>query len=92
MAKERMPFELARPDANTPVTNTSEIDHRSGDKKTPLDVITEDLLNTVKTIPVMTVVTRDGRKYLSINTLHPTIITSAMCGKAICGQAICGTN
>ena len=27
MAKERMPFELARPDANTPVTNASEIDY-----------------------------------------------------------------
>ena len=27
MAKEKMPFELARPDANTPVTNASEIDY-----------------------------------------------------------------
>ena len=33
MAKESMPFELKRPDANTPVTNATEIDFGN----TPLD-------------------------------------------------------
>ena len=46
MAKESMPFELARPDANTPVTNTSEIDHGTGAEKEPLS---EVLNNTPKT-------------------------------------------
>jgi hypothetical protein len=35
--KLKLPFELARPDANTPVTNTSEIDHGTGEDKEPLD-------------------------------------------------------
>lgn len=36
MAKEKMPFELARPDANTPVTNATEIDYGSGSSRVPL--------------------------------------------------------
>ena len=43
MAKERLPFELARPDVNTGVTNTSEIDHGTGENKQPLNAVIEGM-------------------------------------------------
>ena len=54
MAKESMPFELARPDANTPVTNTSEIDHGSGSGKQPLSGLVNSLKNNEVVIDLST--------------------------------------
>lgn len=54
MAKESMPFELARPDANTPVTNTSEIDHGSGSSKQPLNDLVDSLKNNEVVINLAT--------------------------------------
>ena len=46
MAKEKMPFELQRPDANTPVTNATEIDYGSGANRKPLSQVIDDMPNT----------------------------------------------
>ena len=54
MAKESMPFELSRPDANTPVTNTSEIDHGSGSGKQPLNGLVNSLKNNEVVIDLAT--------------------------------------
>ena len=55
-----MPFELQRPDANTPVTNTSEIDHNSGAQTQPLNDVVEAARLKTKDAPTFYIVTRDG--------------------------------
>lgn len=102
MAKEKLPFELAKPDSNTYVTQSSQIGHNGKSLEAAFSGV-EDEINTIgieveglanRTLDVK-VVTRDGAKYLNISmgTSGPIQNNkSAVLGKAICGYAICGTN
>ena len=97
MAKESMPFELARPDENTPVTNTSEIDHGTGANKKKLSQTIDALAAKTDQIQILSIKTINGLNYLNISVSDSTpspgpSLTTSLCGTALCGYAICGTN
>lgn len=105
MAKERLPFELAKPDSNTYVTQADQIGYEGkalSDKLAEIDTLNDNIteLNgnveelSSRTLEVK-VVTRNGNKYLNISmasTPSTPNKKSAVLGKAICGYAVCGTN
>lgn len=102
MAKERLPFELAKPDANTYVTQSSEIGHNgkplasafSGIEE-EFDTLSEEVEGLASRTLEVKVVSKNGAKYLNISMGTSAPIQnnkSAVLGKAICGYAICGTN
>ena len=96
MAKERMPFELQRPDPDTGVTNTTEIDHGNGANKKSLNVVIDTLATKTEQIQALSIKVINGLNYLNISvsdsTPSPEPSTTSLCGTALCGYAICGTN
>lgn len=96
MAKERMPFELQRPDPDTGVTNTTEIDHGNGANKKSLSVVIDTLATKTEQIQALSIKIINGKRYLEISASGSTPTpepqsTTSMCGTALCGYAICGT-
>ena len=96
MAKESMPFELKRPNANTPVTNATEIDFGDGTNKKSLSAVIDTLAAKTEQIQTLSIKVINGLNYLNISvsdsTPSPEPSTTSLCGTALCGYAICGTN
>lgn len=95
MAKERLPFELAKPDSSTYVTQSSEIGHNGKSLNSALSGIEDEFEVLASRTLEVKVVSKNGAKYLNISmgTSEPIQNNkSAVLGKAICGYAICGTN
>lgn len=88
---EAMPFPLAKPNKDTPVTKSKNIGHHDTDVGTELDNHSESISNLESTRPILSITTLNGEYYLKIDYGNPAQ-SSAICGTAVCGYAICGMN
>lgn len=87
---ETMPFPLAKPNPDTPVTPAENIGYKKSNVKNALDELQENVAAQEKSIPVLSIITIDGVNYLKVSYVASTQ-SPAICGLAICGKVICGT-